>query len=113
MAETAQLRTRIRALQNRRRSLESRLLQPQEMIAASLLKRFLGSGSRRRASPAYYLSRSQQGRSRLRYIKQAALATVRRQCQAYAAFRENLTEWRRLGRELETLFQGLLGAQSR
>ncbi len=113
MPETVELRARIRALQNRRRSLESKLLKPQEMIAASLLERFLGSGARRRASPAYYLSRSQQGRSKLSYIRQGDLAAVRQQCAAYGAFRQNLGEWRRLGRELEGLFQRLLGAQSR
>lgn len=107
------LRAQIRALQIRRRSLESKLLQPQEMIPASLVERFLGSGSRRRGSPAYYLSRSQQGRSKLSYVKQEELAAVRRQCQAYRAFRENLSEWRRLGRELETLLKRLLAAQSR
>lgn len=113
MPQAASLRTRIRTLQNRRRSLESKLLQPQQMMAGSLLERFLGSGARRRASPAYYVSRSQQGRSRLRYVKQPELAAVRRQCQAYGAFRQNLTQWRRLGRELETLFQRLLAAQCR
>jgi len=112
MPGPAQLRARIRALQVRRRSLESQLLQPQEMIAASLLERFLGSGSRRRSAPAYYLSRSQQGRSQLGYVRQQDLAAVRRQCQAYRVFRQNLREWRRLGRELEGLWQGLPAAQS-
>ena len=113
MPETVQLRIRIRALQNRRRALESKLLQPQEMIAASLLERFLGSGSRRRASPSYYLSRSQQGSSKLSYVKQQELELVRRQCQAYGEFRENLAEWRQLSRELKGLFQRLLAAQAR
>ncbi len=112
-ADQAQLRTRIRFQQIRRRSLESMPLRPQEMIAASLVERFLGSGDRRRRSPAYYLSRSLQGRSKLIYVKQGDLAAVRRQCQGYHAFRENLSEWRRLGRELETLWAQLLEAQSR
>lgn len=113
MPDPAPLRAQIRTLQLRRRSLESRLLQPQEMIAASLLERFLGSGPRRRGSPAYYLSRSQQGRSKLSYVRQQDLGAVRRQCGAYRAFRENLSEWRRLARELETLWERLLAAQSR
>lgn len=106
------VRAHIRTLQIRRRSLESKLLQPQQMIAAALLERFLGCGSRRRRSPAYYLSRSHQGRSKLSYVKQDELAAVRSQCQAYCIFRENLKQWRRLSRELETLWRGLLETQA-
>jgi len=72
----------------------------------------LGSGSRRRRSPAYYLSRSHQGRSKLSYVKQEELAAVRSQCQAYRMFRENLKQWRRLSRELETLWRRLLETQA-
>ena len=106
------LRAHIRTLQVRRRSLESKLLQPQQMIAATLLERFLGSGCRRR-SPACYLSRSHQGRSKLNYVKREEVAAVRSQCEAYHGFRENLKQWRRLDQELETLFKGLLQAQVR
>jgi len=107
------LRAHIRTLQVRRRSLESKLLQPQQMIAAALLERFLGSGSRRRRSPACYLSRSHQGRSKLNYVKREEVAAVRSQREACHAFRENLKQWRRLDQELETLFKGLLQAQVR
>jgi len=62
-------RSQIRTLQLRRRSLESQLLQPRPMIAASLLERFLPGGQSRRSSPAYYLSRWQQGRSKLTYVR--------------------------------------------
>ena len=106
------LRASIRTLQVRRRWLESKLLQPQQMIAAALLERFLGSGSRRRRSPAYYLSRSHQGRSQQSYVKREEGAAVRGQCEAYHAFRENLKQWRRLSRELETLWRGLLETQA-
>ena len=60
-----QLREQIRTLQAERRSLESKLMQPQAMLAASLVERFLGAGDSLRHSPAYYLSRSEQGRSML------------------------------------------------
>src|SRR5712672_3433909 len=62
-----QLRGQIRALQGERRSLESKLMQPQGMLAASLVERFLRAGGTPRAVPAYYLSRSehvcQEGRA--------------------------------------------------
>lgn len=113
MPDASQLRTQIRVLQTRRRTLESRLLQPQTMTRGSLLERFLRAGSARRASPAYYLSRSQAGRSTLQYVKREDLATARRQCQAYRGFRDNLKQWRRLGRELGQLWKALLEAQTR
>jgi len=100
-------RSQIRTLQLRRRSLESQLLQPRPMIAASLLKRFLPGGQSRRSSPAYYLSRWQQGRSKLTYVRKQELAAVRQQCQAYREFQQVLTAWREVTRELEALWKRL------
>ncbi len=71
-----QLRAQIRALQGERRSLESKLMQPQGMLAASLVERFLRAGGTPRAAPAYYLSRSEHGRSTLTYVKKEELAVV-------------------------------------
>ena len=48
-----QLRARISALQAQRRSLESKLLQPQSMLAASLVERFLKADGVARTSAAY------------------------------------------------------------
>ena len=78
-----QLRAQIRALQGERRSLESKLMQPQGMLAASLVERFLRAGGTPRAAPAYYLSRSEHGRSTLTYVKKEELAVVRQHCAAY------------------------------
>ena len=50
-----QLRAEIRTLQAQRRSLESKLMQPQCMLSASLIERFLGASNSPRTSPAYYL----------------------------------------------------------
>src|SRR5438128_9327922 len=63
------LRGQIRTLQAERRSLESKLMQPQAMLAASLVERFLRAGDSPRRSPAYYLSRAEQGRSKLTYCQ--------------------------------------------
>src|SRR6266571_48492 len=91
-----QLRAQIRALQGERRSLESKLMQPQGMLAASLVERFLRAGGTPRAAPAYYLSRSEHGRSTLTYVKKEELAVVRQHCAAYRAFQQNLKQWRRV-----------------
>src|SRR5258708_413838 len=72
----AQLRAQIRSLQAERRSLESQLLQPQSMLPASLIERFLRPGGSPRTAPAHYLSRSEHGRSKLTYVKKAEAETV-------------------------------------
>ncbi|PYT28181.1 MAG: hypothetical protein DMG57_15995 [Acidobacteria bacterium] len=77
-----QLRAEIRTLQAQRRSLESKLMQPQSMLSASLIKRFLGAGNSPRTSPAYYLSRTEHGRSKLTHVKKEDLDTVRQHCAA-------------------------------
>src|SRR6266853_5789963 len=96
-----QLRAQIRALQGERRSLESKLMQPQGMLAASLVERFLRAGGTPRAAPAYYLSRSEHGRSTLTYVKKEELAVVRQHCAAYRAFQQNLKQWRRVTAALQ------------
>ena len=105
------LRIQLRALQIGRRSLESKLLQPRPMIAASLIERFLRAAGSQRTAPAYYLSRSHQGRSKLTYVKKGEVAVVRRQCEAYRDFQENLTSWRQLIAEMEELWKQLRQSQ--
>src|SRR6266699_3754258 len=95
-----QLRRQIRTLQAERRSLESKLMQPQPMLAASLIERFLRAGDTSRAAPAYYLSRSEHGRSMLTYVKKEELAVVRQHCTAYRAFQQNLKEWQRVEQDI-------------
>ena len=106
------LRAQIRTLQAQRRSLESKLMQPQSMLPASLIERFLRAGGSSRAVPAYYLSRSEQGRSKLIYVKKEELAVVRQHCAAYRAFQQNLQEWRRVTAALQQRWKQLLQAQS-
>jgi len=110
---TEQLRAQIRILQVQRRSLESKLMQPQSMLPASLIERFLRAGGSSRAAPAYYLSRSEQGRSKLTYVKQEDLAVVRQHCAAYRAFQQNLKQWRRVTAALQQRWKQLQQAQSR
>jgi hypothetical protein len=107
-----QLRVQIRALQAQRRSLESKLMQPQPMLAASLIERFLRTGGSPRTTPAYYLSHSQHGRSKLTYVKQEDLALVRQHCAAYRTFQQNLKEWRQVCAALQQRWKQLQQAQS-
>src|SRR5438270_9647222 len=109
-----ELRTQIRTLQAERRSLESKLMQPQSMLPASLIERFWrAGGASSRTAPAYYLSRSEQGRSKLSYVKREELAVVRQPCAAYRAFQQNLKQWRRVTAALQQRWKQLQQAQSR
>ena len=108
-----QLRGQIRTLQAERRSLESKLMQPQPMLAASLIEGFLRAGDTPRAAPAYYLSRSEHGRSTLTYVRKEELAVVRQHCTAYRAFQQNLRAWRRVSAALQQRWKQLQQAQCR
>jgi len=107
-----QLREQIRTLQAERRSLESKLMQPQPMLPASLIERFLRDGGSARGTPAYYLSRSERGRSKLTYVNKEELAVVRQRCAAYRAYQQNLKQWRRVTSALQQRWRQLRQAQS-
>ena len=88
-------------------------MQPQPMLAASLIERFLRTGSSPRTTPAYYLSHSEQGRSKLTYVKKEDLALVRQHCAAYRTFQQNLKQWRQVCATLQQRWKQLQQAQSR
>ena len=108
----AELREQIRTLQTERRSLESKLLQPHPMLSASLIERFLSDGGSVRATPAYYLSRSENGRSKLTHVSKEGLAEVRQRCAAYRAYQQNLKQWRRVSAAIEQRWRQLRQAQA-
>lgn len=87
-------------------------MQPHPMLPASLIERFLGGGVSVRATPAYYLSRSEKGRSKLTYVNKDDLAEVRQRCAAYRSFQQNLKQWRRVASALEQRWRLLRQAQS-
>src|SRR5438874_342438 len=81
--------------------------------AASLIERFLRTGSSPRTTPAYYLSHSEQGRSKLTYVKKEDLALVRQHCAAHCTFQQNLKQWRQVCATLQQRWKQLQQAQSR
>ncbi len=107
-----ELRAQIRMLQVQRRSVESKLLQPQAMRAGSMVERHLGARGAARTRPAYYVSRSLQGRSKLTYVRKEELAAVQQQCAAYRAFQQNLKIWRQLAAALDQRWKQLQRCQS-
>jgi len=82
------------------------------MRAGSMVERHLGARGAARTRPAYYVSRSRQGRSKLTYVKREELAAVQQQCAAYRAFQQNLKIWRQLTAALEQGWKQLQQVQS-
>jgi len=87
-------------------------MQPQPMLPASLIERYLPSSGSPRTAPAYYLSRSEHGHSKLTYVKKEDLAVVRQQCAAYRTYQQTLKQWRQVTAALQQRWGQLRQAQS-
>ena len=81
------------------------------MLPASLIERFLRDGGSARATPAYYLSRPEKGRSKLTYVNKEELAVARQRCAAYRAYQQNLKRWRQVASALAQRWRQLRQAQ--
>ena len=77
------------------------------MLDACLIARRQLAGGKLRKTPAYYLSRKIQGRTRLLYVCVEHLAGVRGQTQRWKRFAAGVAEWVKLTRQMETLFRQL------
>lgn len=110
--DASRLRQRFHALaQERHRLEEERLLPPQRPMRGSLLARHLGPVGSQRASVAHYLSRLEGGRPKHRYVSVAHLAAVRTGVEAWKSYRQAISRWRAISRELARLLPQLLNAQ--
>jgi hypothetical protein len=93
-------------------SLVDGLLGARRMISAGLIERHLGTHSCKRASSAFYLSRAEGGRTRLRYVPKNKLEGVRVRTEAWRAYRQGVRRVRELGRKLVELLGRLGDAQA-
>ena len=99
--QLATLRQRIRDLKGRRNTLERLAMQPQLMLAASLLERRFRPGG----PAAYYLSIPHPKSSRHRYVRKAQVDQIRRQTGAWREFSDAMAEWVRVNDEIERLLR--------
>src|ERR1700686_3775357 len=104
------LRTQIRSLQAQRRVLESKLMQPQSLLAALLIERFLGASGSPRRSPAYYLSRFRAGSFQADLCQKGGVGygapALRRLPRLPAGSEGVATDYRRPGTGLEAVAAG-------
>jgi len=62
------LRKQINSQFEKLTKLQAEMLSPKEMIAACLIKRYLGTKEQKRVSPAFYLSVFKNGRTILKHV---------------------------------------------
>ena len=109
----SRIRLEAHRLGREREALERGMLRAPRMLAASLIERHLGTREKKRASPAYYLSWSQGGRTRLRHVPKRVLGRVRRVVEAWRDYRRAQRRWSEISRRMERLWKELTEAQAR
>ncbi len=76
--------------------LQEEMLLPKKMIAASLIKRYLGTKKHKRTSPAFYLAMSKNGVNKLEYISKSKVKIIKTQTMEWKKYKYDLKRWREL-----------------
>jgi hypothetical protein len=105
--QASKLRQEIRRLGEERGRLERILAEPKAMLDACLIGRRKLAGGRERRTPAWYLSRKVARKTRLEYVRQAEVAGIRRQTEAWRRFAQALSQWVKVSRDLERRWRRL------
>lgn len=87
--------------------LQEQLLEPKEMIGASLIKRYLGTKEQKRSSYAFYLSTSKNGQTRLRHVSKNKVKLIQANVLAWKIYQQKLKDWKRITRSLNQDFREL------
>jgi hypothetical protein len=101
----SRLRQEIQQARDTRERLEKAVLNLGVVLQGSLIKRHLGTAAHRRKAPAYYLSRAEEGRTRLVYIPRARVESVRRATQAWRHFKSVLRQWEKVNDRMGRLLR--------
>ena len=88
-------------------ALQDQILKPRKMIAASLIKRYLGTQKKKRSSCAFYLSTSKNGKTKLQHISKNKLEEVKMQVAEWKKYQQNLRQWRELIKTIDQDFKKL------
>jgi hypothetical protein len=101
----SRLRQEIQQARDTRERLEKAVLNLGVVLQGSLIKRHLGTAAHRRKTPAYYLSRAEEGRTRLVYIPRDRVESVRRATQAWRHFKSVLRQWEKVNDRMGRLLR--------
>ena len=108
----SRLRQQLSELRVERARLERKLLLRRRMLRATLVVRYLSTGSGKRKTPAYYLSFLRDGRPVQKYVRLGDLAKVRPKAETWSEFYHLLAEWVRLNQRMADVWRELGQAQS-
>lgn len=76
--------------------LQREILSVKKMIAASLIKRHLGTKEHKRKSHAFYLSVSKNGKTKLKYVSLSEVKLVETQVMEWKNYQQRSKQWRAL-----------------
>lgn len=104
----SRIRQQIAGLSRQREHLEEKLISCRhKMLDACLVARKELAGGKVRKSPAFYLSRKVDGKTKLTYVGKDELSVVRQQTDRWREFSQVLTEWTKLTVQMRELFKAL------
>ena len=82
----SRIRQKISILRKERMRLEDSALKHRRMIDACLIERYLGTKKKKRTTPAFYLSKKVEGKTKLEYVGNTEIAKVRRKTEAWREY---------------------------
>jgi hypothetical protein len=82
------------------------------MLRASFIVRYLGTSTRKRRSPAFYLSFRSKGRTVLRYVASKDRQRFRAKAEAWGEYQRLIAEWVKVCKQIEVCWRSLGEAQS-
>ena len=94
------LRKRISSQVEELAKLQKQMLMPRQMLAASLIKRYLGTSIHKRISEAFYLSWAKEGRTYLQLIPKSQVDQVCMQVEGWKVYRGKLRQWQKLTKSI-------------
>ena len=106
-SSASQLRLQIVALKAKRQRLEHTLLRRGRMLDACLIERRGLAGGKQRKTPAYYLSRKVEGKTKLTYVRKREIEGVRAAADAWRAFSRAVARWVKVNQDMEALIRRL------
>ena len=101
--DPSRIRQHLHQLRGERYQLEEQLLEIRALVRGSLVENWTLSGGRRRPEAAFYVSRVEDERRRLAYVRRSTLDKVRALVEAYRRYQRGL-------RRLRVLSRGILQA---
>jgi hypothetical protein len=111
-ALASRLRQQLVQLRSERARLEYKLLKRRRMLRATFVERHLHLGSKKRKTPAYYLSFYRKGKTVQKYIRLEELSKIMPRARAWGEYYHLLAQWVKLSERMADAWRELGSAQA-